>query len=60
MEDFRKALECLLNRHSKENGSNTPDFILARYLEHCLKAFDTAVDARSEWYDRFDKPGGSS
>ena len=38
--DFEKELTDLLNRYSKENGSNTPDFILARYLIGCLKNYD--------------------
>ena len=38
--DFRKELEDLINRFSKENGSNTPDFILAEYLEGCLSNFE--------------------
>ncbi|HSW65257.1 MAG TPA: hypothetical protein VLH56_18395 [Dissulfurispiraceae bacterium] len=29
---FRAELETLINRYSKENGSNTPDFILADYM----------------------------
>jgi len=49
MEDFRKELEQLINRFSKENGSNTPDFILAEYLEDCLAAYDKAVTTRDEW-----------
>lgn len=48
--NFRKELESLLNRYSKENGSDTPDFILAEYLEGCLDAFDVAVCRRTEWY----------
>ena len=47
---FRKELETLINRCSKENGSDTPDFILAEYLEGCLIAFDNAVEAREKWY----------
>lgn len=39
-----------INRHSAENGSNTPDFILATYLLACLNAFDLAVNARTDWY----------
>lgn len=35
---------------SKENGSNTPDYILADFLEDCLAAFDKALKARNEWY----------
>ena len=50
-EDFRSDLESLINRHSKENGSNTPDFILAEYLVSCLLAFDTAAHKRDQWYD---------
>lgn len=51
-EQFRPALESLINRHSQENGSNTPDFILATYLVACLKAFDEATVAREKWYGR--------
>lgn len=45
---FRYELEQMLNRHSKENGSNTPDYILAEYLIDCLIVFDRAVKRRSE------------
>ena len=48
--DFRKELSSCINRHSRENGSNTPDFILAEYLEDCLAAFDRATKARKRWY----------
>lgn len=47
---FRDELCSLINRHSKENGSNTPDFILAEYLTDCLHAFDKAVTRRTQWY----------
>ena len=49
---FEKELEALLNSHSMENGSDTPDFILAAYLTACLKAFDAGVSRREEWYGR--------
>ena len=49
---FRVELEKLINRESRENGSNTPDFILAEYLAQCLAAFDLAVQAREQWYGR--------
>lgn len=52
MEHFRKELETLINKHSLENGSDTPDFILANYLTKCLEAFDTALVARERWYGR--------
>jgi hypothetical protein len=49
---FRKELEFLINCHSKENGCNTPDFILAEYLADCLEVFDKAVNRRESWYGR--------
>lgn len=49
-QNFRIALEKLLNTYSRENKSNTPDFILAEYLVNCLWAFDTASNRRSRWY----------
>lgn len=44
------CLQGLINGYSKENESNTPDFILARYIERCLDAFDEATRARDKWY----------
>lgn len=49
---FRKEIEETINKHSLENGSDTPDFILANYLAECLTAFDRAVLAREKWYGR--------
>ena len=56
MKDFKDALTDLLNHYSMENRSNTPDFILALYLEACLLAFDTAVQQRETWYGRDSRP----
>lgn len=52
MIDFTSELAALLNRHSKENGSGTPDFILAEYLWGCLLQFNAAVNRREAWYGR--------
>lgn len=49
---FSDELSCLLNRFSKENGSNTPDFILAEYLTRQIQTWNLAVRAREEWYGR--------
>lgn len=51
MNDFKKDIEILINKHSKENESNTPDFILANYIQDCLYVFETATLARDKWYD---------
>ena len=52
MIQFHSKLESLLNSESMENGSNTPDFMLANYLMDCLKAFDRAVRTRDDWYNK--------
>lgn len=51
-ESFKKQLQRLLNRVSMENGCNTPDFILATYLDDCLATFERAVNSRERWYGR--------
>lgn len=48
--NFRKELRQLLNCHSMENNSDTPDFILSSYLITCIAAFDGAVKARDRWH----------
>jgi hypothetical protein len=48
--EFRQKLQVLINQHSMENGSNTPDFILAEYLDDCLQVFDKAMFRRAKWY----------
>ena len=49
-EGFREQLSALINSNSAENGSDTPDFVLAAYLTDCLEAFDKATRARQGWY----------
>ena len=44
--DFQSDLRKLINRHSKENGSDTPDFILAEYLNNCLENFNNIIRKR--------------
>ena len=47
-EEIRDAL----NRNSAENTSNTPDYVLAQYLEACLAAFDVAIQQRETYHGR--------
>lgn len=49
---FVEDLEALINRYSMENGSDTPDFILADYLVGCLESFETAIKRRDRWYGK--------
>lgn len=46
------AFAHAINSESRENASNTPDFILASYLVECLKNYEAAVNAREKWYGR--------
>lgn len=53
---FYDELVSLINSHSKENESDTPDFILAEYLLDCLSTFNRNIRRREEWYGRGRKP----
>lgn len=53
MEDeFLKDLTALLNKHSKEGPSGTPDYILAEFLIGCLETYNSAVFCREIWHGR--------
>lgn len=53
---FQEKLTDLINHYSKENESNTPDFILAQYMIECLRSFSVAINAREKWYGRENVP----
>ena len=57
--EFRKELESLINRYSRENASNTPDHILMNFMWGCLCAFDQGTRARDNWYGVKLSPGQS-
>lgn len=44
--EFLRELTALINKHSMENQSNTPDFVLAKYLVGCLDNFAIATAGR--------------
>lgn len=44
--DFRADLSALINSHSLENTSDTPDFILAAFLCQCLAAWEYGIESR--------------
>lgn len=50
--NFEKELTQLLNKYSKENGSNTPDYLLAQYLEGCIINYNLVTQLRDDWYGR--------
>lgn len=47
---FEKELEGLINRHSMESGSNTPDYILVEFMKNSLENFHQATRLRDNWY----------
>ena len=47
----RRIIESI-NMFSRENVSNTPDFILAGFLMSCLSAFEQCSNARENWYGK--------
>lgn len=53
-ESFEKKLENLINEYSKENGSDTPDFLLAEYLSDCLYNYNKTIRARDKWFGIYD------
>jgi len=48
--EFMKDLEKLINKHCIENKSDTPDFILAKYLTQCLNSFNYITKERDLWH----------
>jgi len=55
-----EEIRAAINRISRENVSNTPDFILAEYLMSCLVAFESANMRRENWYGKHLCIGGGA
>lgn len=49
-EEFKKDLAEVINKHSREQYSNTPDFILADYLYWCLANYQNTINANFDWH----------
>lgn len=45
-------LTQVLNRHSAENASGTPDFVLAAFLARCLGAYNIAAQTKDAMTNR--------
>lgn len=46
MNKFEEDLAKLLNAHNYDTKCDTPDFVLAKYVDMCLKAYENAVHVR--------------
>ncbi len=56
---LEQELKALLNRHSAEGRSNTPDFILAEFMVECLGIWHRATRKRDKWWGVDHKVGGT-
>jgi hypothetical protein len=50
--EFANDLAAVLNKHSMEDGSNTPDYVLAQFLIECLQAWNAGIGLRAAWQKR--------
>ena len=57
MKPLVRELEIVLNGYCEENESNTPDFILAKFMLACLENFNVATRERDRWYGVHLEPG---
>jgi len=48
---LRSDLSTVMNRYSIDNDLNTPDFILAKYICTCLKAYRTTKNLNEAWHN---------
>jgi hypothetical protein len=51
-ESIARDFATAINRHSRENDSNTPDFILAEYLVNALEAYERIHNVNEKWYGK--------
>lgn len=47
---FINDLAGVINKHSMENESNTPDYVLAEYLYNCMISYKTAIMGRNDFF----------
>lgn len=48
-ETFHDELTVMLNIHNKDSEANTPDFLLAIYLEECLDTYIETKKNLDKW-----------
>jgi hypothetical protein len=58
--ELERIFADTVNRHSLENESNTPDFIMGEFLASIVCAYNVAVRARDKWYGVELYPGRSA
>lgn len=58
--DLYNEIASVLNKHSAENKSNTPDYVLAHFVLSSLEAFDIATNRRSAHFNGTSTTGESA
>lgn len=56
-DDFKKELTSLLNRHGWDIACETPDYILADYVENCLKNLCGTINKDIAWHSGWKRLG---
>jgi hypothetical protein len=56
IEDLRRVL----NQHSIDTAANTPDYLLAEYLNGCLDWYISTALQRDAWWKFHPEVGGKS
>jgi hypothetical protein len=52
MENFKKELAQLINKHSIENKVDMPDFILAEMLCRMIETMGPSIKANIRWWNK--------
>jgi hypothetical protein len=55
--ELMTGITALLNKRSRENRSNTPDFILSALMMSALDAYERMTATRDAWYGIAPSPG---
>ena len=50
-DDFVRDLAAVVNKHSREGNSNTPDFLLADFMSGCLNVYENVLRERANLWD---------
>jgi len=50
MDEFKKELEELINKHSIENKADVPDFILAEMVCGFIESIGTQIKRTLDWH----------
>lgn len=48
---FMEEVRSAINRYSMEQGSSTPDFLLAEYLLGCLSIYEHTIQKRDNYFN---------